>query len=97
MLVTQTYLIFDLHQIWKHKQPIESILNANSLWPVNSVQLQNVLIVPTLSHQWINKDCLQTGNVKVDVRVIIFSLLCVKYILALSKHWIRREYNYYIR
>ena len=29
------------------------------------------------SHQWINKDCLQTRNVKVDARVITFSLLCV--------------------
>ena len=43
-----------------------------------------------------NKDCLQTRNVKVDVRVIILSLLSVKYIfLALSKHWTRREY--YVR
>ena len=47
------------------------------------------------SHQWINKDCLQTRNVKVDVRVITFSLLCMWDIfLALSKRWIRREYYY---
>ena len=47
------------------------------------------------SRQWINKDYryLQTRNVKVDVWVITFSLLCVKCIfLALSKRWIRREY-----
>ena len=44
------------------------------------------------SHQWFNKDCLQPQNLKVDVRVIIFSLLCVKYIfLALPKRWIQRE------
>ena len=45
------------------------------------------------SHQWINKDCLQTRNMKADVRMITFSLLCVENIfLALLKHWIRREY-----
>ena len=31
------------------------------------------------SHQWINKDSLQTRNVKVDVQVITFSLLCEIY------------------
>ena len=48
------------------------------------------------SHQWINKDYLQTRNVKLDVRMVTFSLLCVENIfLALSKRWIRREY--YVR
>ena len=45
-----------------------------------------------------NKDCLQTRNVKVDVRVITCSLIyceCKNIFLALSKRWIRREY--YVR
>ena len=44
------------------------------------------------SHPWINKDCLQTRNLKGDVRVITFSLLCVKhfsgFIEALDSKWI---------
>ena len=37
------------------------------------------------SHQWINKDFLQTRNLKVNVRVITFSLLCVQNIFLAER------------
>ena len=47
MLVMQTFL-FDMHLNWKPSDQFYQVSSANRLWLVNSVQLRNVLIVPTL-------------------------------------------------